>query len=221
MKLIFVSSGQYPDGGAATNRHLAYAKGLKELGHDIEFLLLNKQQWKEKELIEDGIIFTCVNTQAFNKSSKVKKIGSFFKTISKTKEKIFTVHNGRSNTKLILLDTSISVLIPLLRHGKKIGLKIFHERTEYPFVVAGKSMWAKLDLNIYLRYVIKQFDGIHVLTEALKSYFFEKTRGRISIRVVNMIVDPTRFECNRKSGNTEKIITYCGNLMAIKMVFLF
>ena len=28
MKLIFVSSGQYPNGGAATNRHLAYAKGL-------------------------------------------------------------------------------------------------------------------------------------------------------------------------------------------------
>ena len=100
----------------------------------------------------------------------------------------------------------------MLRHGKKIGLKIFHERTEYPFVVAGKSMWAKLDLNIYLRYVIKQFDGIYVINEALKSYFFEKTRGRISIRVINMIVDPTRFECNRKSGNTEKIITYCGKL---------
>lgn len=27
-----------------------------------------------------------------------------------------------------------------------------------------------------------------------------------------MIVDPTRFEGNRKSWNTEKIITYCGKL---------
>ena len=53
MKLIFVSSGQYPDGGAATNRHLAYAKGLKELGHEIEFLLLTEQQWKEKELVRE------------------------------------------------------------------------------------------------------------------------------------------------------------------------
>ena len=39
MKLIFVSTGQYPNGGAATNRHLAYAKGLKELGHEIEFFI--------------------------------------------------------------------------------------------------------------------------------------------------------------------------------------
>ena len=66
MKLIFVSSGQYPNGGAATNRHLAYAKGLKELGHEVEFLLLTEQQWKEKEFDENGIRFSCVYVQSFS-----------------------------------------------------------------------------------------------------------------------------------------------------------
>ncbi len=44
MNLIFVSGNQYPDGGAAVNRHLAYVKGLKESGHEIEFILLQNQK---------------------------------------------------------------------------------------------------------------------------------------------------------------------------------
>ena len=212
MKLIFVSSGQYPNGGAATNRHLAYAKGLKESGHEIQFLLLNKQQWDEQEYVEDGIKFTCVYVQAFNKFSKIKKIQSFFKTINKAKEKIFTVHNTGIITALILLDTRISILIPLLRHGKKSGLKIFHERTEYPFVVSGKTIPAKIDLCIYLKFILKKFDGIYVINNALKNYFLEKTNGKVPVRIINMIVDPFRFECSRKFRNTERIITYCGTL---------
>lgn len=212
MKLIFVSSGQYSNGGAATNRHLAYAKGLKELGHEIEFLLLNEQQWKEKELIEDGIKFTCVYVRAFNKFSKIKKIQSFFKTINKAKEKIFSVNNKSIITALVLLDIRILILIPLLRQGKKLGLKIFHERTEYPFVVSGKTIPAKIELYFYLKFVVKRFDGIYVINKALKNYFSKKTNGKVPIIVVNMLVDPTRFECNRKLGNTKTIITFCGTL---------
>jgi glycosyltransferase involved in cell wall biosynthesis len=212
MKLIFVSTCQYPDGGAATNRHLAYTKGLKELGHEIEFLLLNEQKWKEIETVENGIKFTCVYVHTLNKSSKFKQIHSFIKTIHRTKEKIFAAHNQGLITKLILLDTSISILIPLLRHGKKLGLKIFHERTEYPFVVAAKTISGKIDLYFYLKFLIRRFDGIYVINNALKNYFSKKTIRKVPVRVINMIVDPARFECNRKCTNTERLITYCGTL---------
>jgi glycosyltransferase involved in cell wall biosynthesis len=212
MKLIFVSTGQYPNGGAATNRHLAYAKGLKELGHDIEFLLLSEQLWKEKELHKDGIKFTCVYVQSFNKSWKIKKIRSFFKSIRQAKEKISAAHNKSTITALILLDPSITTIIPLLKYGKKLQLKIFHERTEYPFVVSGKTMRGKIDLYIYLKFVVKKFDGIYVINNALKKYFSEKTNGKVPVRVINMLVDPARFECNSKPGRRETIITYCGTL---------
>ena len=212
MKLIFVSSGQYPNGGAATNRHLAYAKGLKELGHEVEFLLLNEQQWKDEELDEDGIKFICVFVRSFNKSRKIKKIQSFFKSIGRAKEKIFAAHNKSNITALILLDPSITILIPLMRYGKKLRLKIFHERTEYPFVVSRKTIPGKTDLYIYLQFVIKRFDGIYVINNALKNYFSEKTNGKVPVRVINMLVDPTRFECNRRQQHAETIISYCGTL---------
>jgi glycosyltransferase involved in cell wall biosynthesis len=212
MKLIFVSAGQYPDGGAATNRHLAYAKGLKELGHEIEFILLNEQQWKEKDRNEQGIKLTCVYVQTFIKSPKIKRIKSLFKSIRKAKEKIVAEHTKSKITALILLDTSVLILIPLLKHGKKLQLKIFHERTEYPFVVAGKTILRKIDLYIYLKFVLKRFDGIFVINRVLKAYFVKKTKGKIPVQIINMIVDPSRFEFNRRSGGTETIITYCGTL---------
>lgn len=212
MRLIFISSGQYPDGGAATNRHLAYSKGLAELGHEVEFLLLEKQQWESNEIRFNNIKFIAVNHIEKSHLSKIKKIGLHLKSISK----VINILNEETKTKkvlsaLILLDTRVSILIPLLRKGKKLGLKIFHERTEYPSVVAGRSIFGKIDLSIYLRFVIKKFDGLFVINSALKKYFSTLTNSKIII--TNMIVDPSRFEqLLNKPNNTKPIITYCGKL---------
>ena len=213
MKLIFVSSGQYPDGGAATNRHLAYAKGLRELGHEIEFILLNKQQWNETEFIFNGIKFISVYAEGVGNISKLKKIQSHFRTINKAKQTLIASQAKNKISALILLNTSITILNPLIKHGKKLGLKIFHERTEYPVVVAVKSFLGKLDLNIYLKSVIKKFDGIYVINKALKKYFEEITDSKIPVVIVNMIVDPARFESVPENPpNAKTLITYCGTL---------
>jgi glycosyltransferase involved in cell wall biosynthesis len=213
MKLIFVSSGQYPDGGAATNRHLAYAKGLKELGHEIEFILLNKQKSNEKEFVYGEIKFICVYAEGASRQSKLKKIQSHLKSINKSKEALITSQKKNNISALILLDTNVSVLLPLIKQGKKLGLKIFHERTEYPSVVAAKSILGKIDLNLYLKYAVKKFDGIYVINKALKKYFEEITDSKIPVVIVNMIVDPERFESvSNNAGSTKTIITYCGTL---------
>jgi glycosyltransferase involved in cell wall biosynthesis len=212
MNLIFVSANQYPDGGAAANRHMAYVKGLKELGHEIEFILINKQQWKEKELIQNGIKFTNLY-ENLNSPSLLKKIQFFVTTINKAKKKISEYSKKDVAAALILLDPSVRTIIPLLKQGKKSGLKIFHERTEYPFVVASKTFIGKLELYIYLKFLIKKFDGIYVINNVLKNYFSKITKNKVPVKVINMIVDPARFECvKRENSNDKKIITYCGSL---------
>ncbi len=212
MKLIFVSANQYPDGGAAANRHLAYAKGLKELGHEIEFILIQKQQWNEKELYHNGIKFINLHQEHAHSSSRIKKIQSFAATIRKAKEKIADSNNN-STPALIFLDPATRTLLPLLRQAKKLRLKVFHERTEYPFVVSDKTLIGKIELFIYLKYIIKKFDGIYVINNALKKYFSEITKHKIPVKIINMIVDPARFESvTRKNGKIEKVITYCGSL---------
>jgi glycosyltransferase involved in cell wall biosynthesis len=212
MRLLFFSSGPYPDGGASTNRHLAYAKGLVELGHSVEFILLQPQNWIGSEFVTAGIKFTKATDKPLSSTSKIERIKYFFIAIRSAKKMLKTADDAGTIDAIILLDAGSTVLLPLLRTGKKLGIKIFHERTEYPFVVADKSLYGKLDLYIYLRFVIHMFDGIYVINNALKKYFSEKTKNKIPVRIINMIVDPARFELTKKekNGSETKTITYCG-----------
>jgi len=211
MRIVFISSAQYPIGGAATNRHLAYSKGLVELGHEVEFILLKKQYWEENEIKFNQVKFTCVSPKKTNNLSKIKKIQLHFETINNAIDRLSKLNEEERISVLILLDTSIPILIPLIKQGKRLGLKIFHERTEYPFVVADQSILGKIDLNIYLRFIVKKFDGIYVINHALKKYFSALTNSEICI--VNMIVDPSRFEhLPNKPDNENTIVTYCGTL---------
>ncbi len=211
MRIVFISSGQYPNGGAASNRHLAYSKGLIELGHEVEFILLKKQHWQDEEIKFNEIRFICVCPKSNNSLSKIEKIILHFKTIRKAKTTLIKFNKEKKISALILLDPDSLILIPLINQGKRLGLKIFHERTEYPFVVAGKSILGKIDLKIYLKYVIKKFAGIYVINHALKNYFSSLTGCNIGI--INMVVEPSRFEHDRKSPISKNtIITYCGTL---------
>ncbi|MDO9254594.1 MAG: glycosyltransferase family 4 protein [Bacteroidales bacterium] len=213
MRIIFVSSGQYPNGGAATNRHLAYAKGLVELGYEVEFVLLVEQKWNEQEILDQGIKFTCVPEGLQNKSSKIAKFKLFYNTIVKANKIILSAHQKQKISSLILLDTRIEILIPLINNAKKLGIKVFHERTEYPFIYGGKTIIGKLVLFIYLKFVLQKFDGLYVINNALKKYFLELTKNKIEIIVINMIVDSSRFEiAKNKSTDSLKKITYCGSI---------
>lgn len=213
MRLIFVSQGQYPEGGAASNRHLAYAKGLVELGHSVEFVLLNKQQWKEKEIFDQGIKFICVSKGSVDKLSKIEKLMIHYNTINNARRLLSSSHDKEEVSSLILLDTRILVLIPLLNQAKKLGIKVFHERTEYPFIYGGKTLIGKIVLYIYLKFVLQKFDGLFVINNALKKYFFELTQSKVKIIIINMIVDSSRFEIVKNRPNDSlKRITYCGSV---------
>ena len=67
MNLVFVSGAQYPFQGAATNRYIAYAKGLIELGHNVTFVLFLRQQTDLREFNEEGITFICSFLRLQNK----------------------------------------------------------------------------------------------------------------------------------------------------------
>ena len=210
MKLIFVSSERYPNGGAAVNRHLAYAKGLNELGHDITFLLLENQEWTEKRLVKDNIEFIQVN-QIRKSKFRIQNIINLYKIINNAKHQIEQERAKLTRIAVVLLDTDILILNPTLFYLKNMGIKTFHERTEYPAIVAGKSLTKKIKLFIYLHYTIRKFDGIYVINKALKNYFQKITNERIPIRIINMIVDPSRFE-DTKSIINSNIISYCGTI---------
>ena len=216
MKLFFISSEQYPNGGAAVNRHLAYAKGLEELGHHVSFILLNKQQWNDAKLVEGNIQFLQPAFPGSSPPSKIGRVTSLLKSIRDAKRKIFAESKKEEPLSVILLDTDIVVLIPLLSYLKKLDIRVYHEQTEYPDVVTGKALLKRVKLFIYLEWVVGRFDGIYVINQALRRYFHEITKGRLQVWVVNMIVDPSRFNCPERTSTSETVISYCGTLQGDK-----
>ena len=82
--------------------------------------------------------------------------------------------------------------------AKKKSVKVFHERTEHPFVSKLKT----LNVSKYLK-ACSQITGLFMITSALKEYYQSEGVSGDKIHVINMTVDPSRFE-GLKKEQTER-----------------
>lgn len=220
MNLVFISGLVYPFEGAAANRIIAYAKGLSELGHKVTFILiLNQPEISGKFSIED-IDFFCgyPDSPDYERTNKFKRLLLYIKSVRNSLRIIKTIHRGQKIDAMILLPVFLRDLIPYIFLAKTINVKLLHERTEYPFMVAGGnevSDW--LRLKIYLSIILKQFDGIYVISNALKKYFTSIVKSDVHVEIINMIVDSGRFKnVNLNPDFDYKYIVYCGTLNSEK-----
>lgn len=214
MNLFFISSEQYPNGGAATNRHMAYTKGLAEAGHNITFILLAKQQivFQNKD-VNYISVYPKTNRTVTN---KFVRLYFYLISIIRGRKLISNIYSREKIDAIIFLDTLVWVLFPFILTARKHRIKTLHERTEYPFVVTGRSFISRLGLLLYTKYVLRKFDGLYVISKSLKKYFNELLTNKVPIEVINMIVDPSRFENVITDLNNNKYIAYCGTLQGDK-----
>ena len=214
MNLVFISGGQYPDGGASSNRHMAYARGLVELNNNVTFILLAKQQSADAEFINDGINFICVSPG--NKKGKkniISKLYSNLGSVSKARKKIELLNSEDAIDAIVLLDTHIWILYPFLKFCRKKNIKVFHERTEYPLVVERKGFLGIIHNRMYSKFILPRFDGIYVISLALKNYFNRITENKIPVSIINMVVDPLRFTSGETpNSENQKYLVYCGSM---------
>lgn len=219
MNIVFVSGDTYPDGSAATNRHIAYSKGLVKLGHNVTFVLYSRESYHAELFEIEGVVFRC-RQSAQPRLITIRKLQRFINIISSIingKQIIKEINQKQKIDALVLLSTVPLELIPFLRLSRELSLKVIHERTEYPFTVIGNSIKEKIRLRYYLKNCINQFSGIFVINNALKKYFSDYFKKIDNIAIINMIVDTTRF--NFDSGNLKheiNYIAYCGTLNAAK-----
>ena len=214
MNLVFISGGQYPDGGASSNRHMAYARGLVELNNNVTFILLAKQQSADAEFINDEINFICVSPG--NKKGKkniISKLYSNLGSVSKARKKIELLNSEDAIDAIVLLDTHIWILYPFLKFCRKKNIKVFHERTEYPLVVERKGFLGIIHNRMYSKFILPRFDGIYVISLALKNYFNRITENKIPVSIINMVVDPLRFTSGETpNSENQKYLVYCGSM---------
>jgi len=214
MKLLFITSAQYPDGGASANRHMAYGKGLVEAGHEVIFLLLSKQVSSVRDYCADGIYYQGAYIENPSSNRNIfNKVDNHFRKLRTKNDILLDSYNKRKIDAIIILDSDVWVLISTILWANKHKVKLFHERTEYPFVVAGKGLRNKVYLKIYLSVLLKRFDGIYVINEALRDYLNQLLNKRLPIEIINMIVDDSRFDTVSDTVTyNNPYIAYCGSI---------
>lgn len=218
MNIIFISREQYPDGGAPANRHIAYSKGLIELGHKVTFILLSQQNSREPRFMHECVLFICVgNRKESEKTGIFTKLFLQGHLINSALNVIKAIKKQDGIDAIVLLTTWNQDLIPLIFLTSLLRVKVLHERTEYPFIDLRPGIRGKIDIWIYLHFIEKKFDGIYVINNRLVTYFNKYLRNKIPIAIINMIVDPGRFETNSRDKKVHrKYIAYCGVLNSVK-----
>lgn len=212
---MFISSDQYPEGGASPNRHIGIGKGLVEAGHKVFFVLLSKQNTTESEFVFEKISFSTIfrKDTLYGEGGKLKKAFVYLSLIIKGCRAVQKVHSKNKIDAIVLLDTDVWTLIPFLCLAKRKRIRVVHERTEYPFMFIGKRLNDRLNYKIYLSFFLPRLDGIYVITNTLKDYFSQMVKNKVPVRIINMIVDPARFDLSDNTSLSEgKYLAYCGDL---------
>jgi glycosyltransferase involved in cell wall biosynthesis len=206
--LLFISSNKYPETGAASIRHMTYARGLVELGHEVIFLSLTKQ---------DICNYDSINILDMSNMSKCK-----FKIVNKLlsyKACHNYINQNKSKIDVITILTIDYFAIYLLQKtARKCRIPVIHERTEYPFIIKPKIPFNNFFLRKYLTELIPRFDGLYVINKKLISYFQTKLSSNSYIKEVLTVVDMSLFE---KSKHTNRLynfeyFAYCGTLYGDK-----
>lgn len=88
------------------------------------------------------------------------------------------------------------------------GVEYYYEVTECPDVIQFPSMPLDGSRKRYISYC-KKMKGIMVISTELKRYLIAKGVEERRIHLINMIVDPGRFDAITRTAS-EKYIAYCG-----------
>lgn len=112
---------------------------------------------------------------------------------------LFSWKVKKGDTVLLL---GCSELVPILT--SKQGVKVFHERTEHPEVVKVKFT----SLKRYYK-TISKLAGVFAISKPIRDFFVKKGVPQEKAHVINMTVDPSRFEGIMKEPSSD-YIAYCG-----------
>jgi len=217
-KIVAISIGSFPYGGAVTNRHISYLKGLVEMGVDVHILLLARSVdhsilSNQSEGEFSGIKFKYGTFDEVKKKLSLNKIMIRIKGLLRIRSYLINKFLPDQNTALLFLVVDPVSLYVFRKLAKKFKMKIFHERMEYPFIHRTNTI-KKLWIYFYL-YQLKYLNGLYVISSELAAYY-KKYIDIKKIFLLPMTVEPDRFNIPKTACSYGDYIAYCGTMHSNK-----
>lgn len=89
--------------------------------------------------------------------------------------------------------------------------KYYVENTENPEVSLVSSRLHRCTVEEHIE-CVKKIDGLFVISKNLRDYYISKGVSESNIHIINMTVDPSRFENLKRTFTKDKYIAYCGTV---------
>ena len=192
---LYILNWIFSYGSASSNRLLAYANSAADLGYNVEIVAFLRIDLKNCQP-RNGV--TIRGLKPCQIQSKVlSKLFSFFTTIW------FLLSVVKKEDRLLLYGSA--EYLPFLVWFRR--RQTFFEVTECPDLFRPKTYPWK-----YYKRLWKRLNGIFVISSNLKQYFVDYGVNPQRVHVINMIVDPKRFDGVMRNANVEKYVAYCGNV---------
>jgi glycosyltransferase involved in cell wall biosynthesis len=208
MNIIFVSTGIYPNQHAAAIRHSTIAQGIVENGHQLSFFILSPQPWESNEINYNGVTYKCLNK--YHGNNKLEKVFHYLTAIQQLKRAILKINEIAKIDGLVIFSIDVLLIKSLLSFAKRNKIRIFHERTELPYIVGyNKTFSGTIRYNFYMKNLIPQFDGIFVISDKLKNVISSYNKN---VEKILTVVDINFFQTDKNKIYDFSYIAYCGNM---------
>ena len=197
---VILLNRRYCPGEAWTNRILAYAKGLAELGCNVTLIYLIADEKRTLYNIQvPGVKVIDVWKDDFWLARKFRPL-SYILNLRKIKRYV-----GKGDKVFIYNAERL-----ILNSVKKTEADIYAEITEHPYIYNRRGPKGELAIDRRSKR-LNVLKGMSVISRNLKSYYSTIGICDDKISVVNMFVDGNRFKGLEKN-NPDPYIAYCGIL---------
>ena len=220
--VIFITSSDFSSPSAFLFRLLAIARGLIENEVFVYWFILGSEPIDE------------IANDPFYKYIKFVRIGKPNKLIKRSRIAFYlylrilelrlqpymnNITEHFNNIVCFTVGDDFLHLFNIITLCKKNGIRVFHERTEYP-LLNKKSLRQKINVQLYLKYIVPRFDHIFVISKALKHFFeneLKENNKSIPVTLLNMVVEPDRYSCSCSSIDSQyKDIVFVGSMYGDK-----
>lgn len=193
-KKIYVVRSMYMPNTAPLNRMFGHLRAFSRAGWAVEAVFISPNHEKAKVDVQiPNVTFTycwegCNITNRYIKAAYSYLLAWRF------------VKSLPADSKVLLLGAE--AYLPFFLRRK--DLRLYYETTEHP-ALERKGWRLKQYINR-----CKLLTHIFVISRSLEKFFIDEGLDKSKVSIVNMTVDPSRFENLSKTPGIEKYIAYCG-----------
>jgi glycosyltransferase involved in cell wall biosynthesis len=221
LNIFFLTLHPFPYGMAQTNRLIAMAGGLVNAGCRVKVICLKptENNVQSKNIasvgIFNGIEYVYPSGTTFRSPHFYFRILSFLSGLYHTTV-LLNTENKKNRIDFIFAGVmGFLIYLWFFIICRMLKARYLHERSEYPFIRSGKSVFDSFSLFIYLQITCKFFDGFLVITRKLKEYFTPHLRIDCPVFLLPILVEPERF-MSISPTSEKKYIAYCGSMQGNK-----